>query len=102
MQEILDQFVVRGVNLCRIESRPTKTTLGQYCFSIDAEGHVLDARMAEALLGLHRVCKKVVFLGSYARADRVKPRVPAGQKDEDYTEAQEWLATLRATGRDDA
>ena len=44
----------------------------------------------------------MVFLGSYARADRVKPRVPAGQKDEDYTEAQEWLATLRATGRDDA
>lgn len=101
LQEILDQFVVRGVNLCRIESRPTKTTLGQYCFSIDAEGHVLDSRMAEALLGLHRVCKKVVFLGSYARADRVKPRVGDGQRDEDYSEAQDWLGTLRATGRDD-
>lgn len=100
LQEILDQFTVRGVNLSRIESRPTKTTLGSYCFSIDVEGHVLDARMADALKGLHRVCKKVVFLGSYARADRVKPRVPAGFRDDDYTAAEQWLAALQATGQD--
>ncbi|MEL4503436.1 prephenate dehydratase [Luteococcus sp. H138] len=102
LQEILDQFSVRGVNLSRIESRPTKTTLGNYCFSIDAEGHLLDSRMADALVGLHRICKKVVFLGSYARADRVKPRVPAGSTDADYAEAMTWLETLRNTGRDDA
>lgn len=102
LQEILDQFSVRGVNLSRIESRPTKTTLGNYCFSIDAEGHLLDSRMADALVGLHRICKKVVFLGSYARADRVKPRVPAGSTDADYAAAMSWLETLRTTGRDDA
>ncbi|WP_420176687.1 prephenate dehydratase [Luteococcus sp. OSA5] len=100
LQEILDQFTGRGVNLSRIESRPTKTTLGQYCFSIDAEGHVLDARMGEALTGLHRVCKKVVFLGSYARADRVKTRVPASATDEAYEKAAAWLQQLRSTGRD--
>ena len=101
LQEILDQFAVRGVNLCRIESRPTKTTLGSYCFSIDAEGHVLDARMADALKGLHRVCKQVVFLGSYARADRVKPRIPAGFHDDEYAAAEDWLAELQASGRDE-
>lgn len=101
LQEILDQFTMRGINLSRIESRPTKTTLGNYCFSIDAEGHLLDSRMAEALMGLHRVCKKVVFLGSYARADRVKPRVPAGCTDADHEAAASWLETLRATGKDD-
>src|SRR5436305_1863053 len=37
--EILEQFASRGVDLCRIESRPTRRTLGDYCFSIDAEGH---------------------------------------------------------------
>ncbi|MEL4358784.1 MULTISPECIES: prephenate dehydratase [unclassified Luteococcus] len=101
LQEILDQFTVRGVNLSRIESRPTKTTLGNYCFSIDAEGHLLDSRMADALVGLHRICKRVVFLGSYARADRVKPRVPAGATDEDYAAAMMWLEKLRTTGQDD-
>ena len=68
--EILEQFASRGVNLCRIESRPTKRTLGDYCFSVDAEGHVDDARLAEAMMGLHRICADVVFLGSYPRADR--------------------------------
>ncbi len=89
--EILEQFAGRGVNLSRIESRPTKTILGDYCFSIDAEGHIVDARMAEALMGLHRVCKDVVFLGSYPRADRVKPRIPYGGRDTDYAAARAWL-----------
>lgn len=98
--EILQQFALRGVNLSRIESRPTKTVLGDYCFSIDAEGHLLDERMAEALMGLHRVCRQVVFLGSYPRADEVETLVPAGATDSDHDLAQAWLATLRATGRD--
>lgn len=92
--EILQQFAVRGVNLCRIESRPTKTVLGSYCFSIDAEGHIHDARMAEALMGLKRVCKDVVFLGSYPRADAVPPKVPYGGRDADYISANGWLRTL--------
>ena len=89
--EILQQLASRGVNLCRVESRPTKKTLGDYCFSIDAEGHVSDARMAEALMGLHRVCKQVVFLGSYPRADGKEPKVPVGGQDFDYQEALDWL-----------
>ena len=94
--EILEQFASRGVNLCRIESRPTKTTLGSYCFSIDAEGHILDARLAEALMGLHRICKDVVFLGSYPRADEVPPSIPRGSTDADYAEASAWLRSLRS------
>ncbi|MDA8438612.1 MAG: prephenate dehydratase [Propionibacterium sp.] len=93
--EILEQFAGRGVNLSRIESRPTKHRLGDYCFSIDAEGHVLDARMGEALMGLHRICQDVVFLGSYPRADRVEPKVPHGGRDTDYDRAAAWLAGLR-------
>jgi len=99
--EILQQFAVRGVNLCRIESRPTKTTLGEYCFSIDAEGHVSEARMAEALMGLRRICKDVVFLGSYPRADRKSPKVPYGGKDSDYHEAQAWVRSIEPLGDDD-
>lgn len=92
--EILEQFATRGINLSRIESRPTKTTLGSYCFSIDADGHLCDARMAEALLGLKRVCKDVIFLGSYPRADRAQPSLARGTSDEEHASAREWLASL--------
>lgn len=92
--EILEQFAGRGVNLCRIESRPTKRGLGDYCFSIDAEGHLRDPRMTEAMQGLHRICREVVFLGSYPRADFVRPHVARGFTDTDYSEAKGWFATL--------
>jgi len=92
--EILDQFSNRGVSLSRIESRPTKTGLGNYCFSIDAEGHMRDPRLAEAMLGLHRICAEVVFLGSYPRADGVRIQVARGFTDADFAAAREWYATL--------
>jgi prephenate dehydratase len=93
--EILEQFASRGVNLCRIESRPTKRSLGDYCFSVDAEGHIDDARLAEAMMGLHRVCKDVVFLGSYPRADLTEPIIPQGTSNQDYAAAATWLQKLR-------
>ncbi|NYI71286.1 prephenate dehydratase [Naumannella cuiyingiana] len=92
--DILEQFASRGVSLTRLESRPTKRTLGDYCFSIDAEGHIRDARLGEAMMGLHRVCQRVVFLGSYPRADGRTPDVPRGSADGDYAAAREWLDSL--------
>lgn len=93
--EILEQFASRGVDLCRIESRPTRRTLGDYCFSVDAEGHVADARLAEAMMGLYRTCAEVVFLGSYARADAVVPEVRPGTANDDYAAAATWLERLK-------
>lgn len=93
--ELLEQFASRGVNLCRIESRPTKTQLGSYCFAIDVEGHIDDARLAEALMGLHRVSARVIFLGSFPRADAGEPDILAGTSNADYTAAQQWLDQLR-------
>jgi prephenate dehydratase len=93
--EILEQFASRGVNLCRIESRPTKKSLGDYCFSVDAEGHVDDARMAEAMMGLHRVCRDVVFLGSYPRADLTESIILHGTSNAEYAAAATWLRKLR-------
>ena len=93
--EILEQFASRGVNLCRIESRPTKRSLGDYCFSVDAEGHIDDARLAEAMMGLHRICGDVVFLGSYPRADRVEPIIQTGTSNADYAAAATWLKRLK-------
>jgi len=94
--ELLEQFAARGVDLTRIESRPTGSALGQYCFSIDAEGHVAEARVGEALMGLRRTCADVRFLGSYPRADKrnFTPRV--GTTAADFADATDWLERLRA------
>lgn len=96
--EILEQLTMRGVNLTRIESRPTGAALGDYCFSIDAEGHIDDRRVGEALMGLHRVCADVRFLGSYERHDGKAPTIRPGTTDEEFEDAQSWLARLRSGG----
>ena len=94
LMEILDQFSARGVNLSRIESRPTGLFLGDYFFSIDAEGHIADARIADALKGLHRISPKLRFLGSYPRADRREPEIPKHNTDEAFRSADRWLTGL--------
>ena len=94
--ELLEQFATRGINLTRIESRPTGGRLGDYCFSIDCEGHVNDERVGETLMGLQRVCAEVRFLGSYPRADGVEAQVSRGTGDKDFVEARAWLRSLRS------
>lgn len=96
--EMLEQLAARGVNMSRIESRPTGDGLGLYQFSIDALGHVREARMAEALRGIHRVAGRVQFLGSYpmAAAERTelngtKKAVDPRVADEAFDAAQAWL-----------
>ncbi|GAB3502611.1 prephenate dehydratase [Phytohabitans suffuscus] len=96
---VLMELAVRGINLTRIESRPTGERLGRYAFFLDCTGHVSDDRLGEALQGLHRVCADVRFLGSYPRHravedDRPVP-APAGLSDVDYADAAEWLARVR-------
>ncbi|MFC4034084.1 prephenate dehydratase [Streptomyces polygonati] len=97
--EMLQEFAIRGVNLSRIESRPTGEGLGRYCFSVDAEGHLTDRRVGEALMGLRRRCLNVRFLGSYPRADEVGVRVTPGTTDTEFSEAADWLSrTLDGRG----
>jgi prephenate dehydratase len=95
LMEILTEFAVRGINLTRIESRPTGDGLGKYCFSIDCEGHVDDARVGEALMGLRRICAEVRFLGSYPRHDGGRTQVRQGTSDAEFAQAAAWLARLR-------
>ncbi|MDN5767114.1 MAG: prephenate dehydratase [Humibacillus sp.] len=94
--ELLEQFAVRGVNLTRLESRPTGAAMGSYCFSIDFEGHLQDARVGETLMGLQRVCAEVRFLGSYPRADGIPSEMRVGTADADFDDASAWLGRLRS------
>jgi prephenate dehydratase len=91
LMEMLEQFATRGINLSLLASRPIGDALGRYRFVIDADGHILDERMADALLGLRRFSPKLIFLGSYPRADRVINRYPGRYSDDVFVEARDWL-----------
>ncbi|MCF6522129.1 prephenate dehydratase [Streptomyces sp. JJ36] len=89
--ELLQEYASRGVNMMRIESRPTGEGIGQYCFSVDCEGHIADRRVGDVLMGLQRACQKVRFLGSYPRADERTPTLRPGTTDAAFEAAADWL-----------
>ncbi len=92
--ELLEQFATRGINLSLLASRPIGDALGRYRFVIDADGHVEDERMADALMGLRRFSPRVTFLGSYPRADRAVVHYPERYADDVFVEARDWLRGL--------
>lgn len=97
LYEILGAFSSRGLNLTRIESRPTRRGLGDYCFVIEFEGHVQDVATGACLSELHEGGVNVKFLGSYPFHGGVSsPRMP--QEDETALSAEDWLSSLRARG----
>ncbi|KQR37509.1 MULTISPECIES: prephenate dehydratase [Microbacterium] len=89
--EMLEQFSTRGINLSLIQSRPIGDELGRYRFVLDADGHIEHERMADALLGIRRFSPRVVFLGSYPRADRQIVQYPERYADDIFVEARDWL-----------
>lgn len=99
--DMLEQFATRGVNLSLIQSRPIGDRLGRYRFVMDADGHIRDERVADALLGLKRFSPSVTFLGSYPRADGQRIEVERRYSDGSFEEARDWLRGLIA-GEPDA
>ncbi|MDQ6797005.1 MAG: prephenate dehydratase [Actinomycetota bacterium] len=95
---ILGQFTARNINLTRLESRPTKASLGNYCFIIDLEGHVDDEVVADCLRDLRAQLTNVKFLGSYPAAGDDGPTI---RRDAEaaWRAADEWVASLRAQVR---
>jgi len=91
---ILQEFAVRAINLTKLESRPTKRGLGDYCFIIDLEGHVDDELVADCLRNLKSKQADVKFLGSYPAAGEHAPTVRR-EADAAWREADRWLAGLR-------
>jgi prephenate dehydratase len=68
LHEVLGEFASRGINLSKIESRPTKLTMGHYVFFLDFEGHRADPAGADALAGVRRCVHELHLLGSYPRS----------------------------------
>ena len=63
--KMLMPLAERGINLSKIESRPSKKRPWDYYFFIDVTGHFEDANMKAALTELKKFCPLVKWLGSY-------------------------------------
>jgi prephenate dehydratase len=95
---ILQEFAARAINLTKLESRPTKRGLGQYCFFIDIEGHLDDELVADCLRNLAAKQAEVKFLGSYPVAGEAGP-ARRQAASEAWRTASEWVDSLRAQVR---
>jgi prephenate dehydratase len=92
---ILGRFAARDINLTKLESRPTKRGLGDYCFVIEFEGHVADDVVADCLADLQAHLARVKFLGSYpvtglAATDRREEVAEARRS------ADQWITEIRS------
>lgn len=92
---ILQEFAARSINLSLLLSRPTKTSLGEYCFLLDLEGHVADPVVADCLRTLKATQGGVKFLGSYPAASAAGPATRA-ESEQNFREAEVWLDSIRA------
>ena len=116
---ILGEFVARSINITSLQSRPTMESLGNYCFLIDCEGHVMDEALGDALRNLQMRAASVKFLGSYPAdsvgrvddpvAPALRENIDASYVDEDgylllagvpdettRDQADSWLADVRS------
>lgn len=71
LHEILAPIASAGVNMTRIESRPTRRKAWDYVFFLDIDGHVAEPRMASLLEELGAICELCAVLGCYRKADTV-------------------------------
>lgn len=91
---ILQEFAARSVNLTKLESRPTKKALGDYCFVIDLEGHLADELVADCLRDLRSKVADIKYLGSYPAAGEHGP-TRRRDAEEAWRAADAWLAAQR-------
>ncbi len=92
------QFAAREINLTKFESRPTKQSLGDYCFIIDFNGHVVDEIVADCLRNLRADVGRVKFLGSYPAAGEQSEAIRR-DAEANWKAADEWVEGLRAQVR---
>ena len=91
---ILHEFAARNIDLSRLESRPTRRVLGDYCFLLDFEGHIGDEVVADCLRDLKMKQGDIKFLGSYPAAGHEGEQVRR-ENDANWRDAADWVQQLR-------
>jgi prephenate dehydratase len=92
--DVLAEIAGRGINLTRLESRPTRSKLGEYVFHIDADGHIADPAMADMVATLIRRSVMKRWLGSYPRMSGSVVPLPTFATSAAYDAAQQGLSEL--------
>ena len=67
LYNVLGEFAIRKINLAKVESRPTKQSLGQYIFLIDCEGHREDPLVKGVIEFVRSQTSMLRIFGSYPR-----------------------------------
>ena len=91
---ILGEFAARGLDLTKLESRPRKQALGQYCFLIDVVGHIGDEVVADCLRQVHASLAEVKLLGCYPAAGEGS-KARRAEATQAFVEAQAWVDAWR-------
>ena len=71
LYDVLGEFALRGINLTKIESRPSKRAMGDYMFHIDCEGHIEEEAIKDAIAGIKKRVAMLKILGSYPMAEKL-------------------------------
>lgn len=69
LQDLLTPFSAAGIDLVRIESRPSQRKAWEYFFFVDLLGHIEDEAVARTIEQIMEVCVELKILGSYPRGD---------------------------------
>lgn len=93
LADALQEFSRRGVQMLRIESRPTRREFGTYQFFVDVAGHLDDAAVGDALRALWLRAESLSYLGSWPVAAGTAPATPTDSAR--LAEADRWVADLR-------
>jgi prephenate dehydratase len=88
---VLTEFAARGINLTRLESRPTRSKMGEYVFLVDADGHLAEPAMADVIGALTRRSALLRWLGSYPRVAGNNVPAAAFATAKAYTEASDQI-----------
>ncbi|MEE8397500.1 MAG: ACT domain-containing protein, partial [Desulfobacterales bacterium] len=66
--KMLEPIAKAGINLLKLESRPTKFKNWDYCFFVDLEGHMDDSPVDKTVKQMKNTCQYLKWLGSYPRS----------------------------------
>ncbi len=65
LYDLLRPFASHGINMTKIESRPSRRKAWEYLFFIDVEGHIEEDRVSKALEEIKGRCLFMKVLGSF-------------------------------------
>jgi len=71
LYRVLGAFAERGLNMTKIESRPSRRRPWEYVFFVDIDGHAAEPALREAIEQVRAQCESLKVLGSYPKANPV-------------------------------